>query len=166
MLDLALAAPTVHTVILCTALKFDLEKRTGREHVESANATVQRFLDAGKRVIWIEDVPALDFEPRQCLRRVAIPTSTTRIPCAIDRRAFDRDTAPHRSALATLRARLPELRVFEAWKVLCDDARCWALRDGKLLYRDKDHLSVDGDLLVGEAFGRAQATERRSGSGP
>jgi peptidoglycan/LPS O-acetylase OafA/YrhL len=166
MLDLALASRLVHTVILCTALKMDLQKRIGREHVRLATATLERFLAAGKRVIWVEDVPELDFEPRQCLRRVAIPTSTTRIPCAIDRRAFDRDTAPHRSALATLRARLPELRVFEAWSVLCDDARCWALRDGKLLYRDKDHLSVDGDLLVGEAFGRAQATERRSDSGP
>ncbi|MEO7793560.1 MAG: SGNH hydrolase domain-containing protein, partial [Thermoanaerobaculia bacterium] len=41
----------------------------------------------------------------------------------------------------------------DAPSYLCDAELCWAMRDGRLLYRDRDHLSTDGSLYLGQKFG-------------
>jgi peptidoglycan/LPS O-acetylase OafA/YrhL len=153
MLDIALESPTVQTVLLATALDLEVRTPRGRSMNERMAATIQRFVDRGKRVIWIEDVPALDFEPRECLSRLAIPTSKTKWPCAMSRRTVERAKAQSAAVLGALRARIPELELLETTKHLCDATSCWAMREGKLLYRDKDHLSDDGDRFLGARIG-------------
>ncbi|MBQ1657192.1 MAG: hypothetical protein II058_01695, partial [Rhodocyclaceae bacterium] len=47
-------------------------------------------------------------------------------------------------------AEFPQVQVFDLASAICDEERCWAMKDGKLLYRDTDHLSNDGSYLVAE----------------
>ncbi|HLF57016.1 MAG TPA: acyltransferase family protein, partial [Thermoanaerobaculia bacterium] len=157
MLDIALETATVHTVIVSTKLKLETRSYGGRRQLEMLETTLERFLAAGKRVIYVDDVPKLDFEPRQCIRRAAIPTSKTKVPCAMERRVFDKKTAKHRRALAALLTKLPAVELFDAPTYLCDERYCHAMLDGWLLYRDKDHLSNDGDLWLGRKFAAEQA---------
>ncbi|WP_425527259.1 SGNH hydrolase domain-containing protein [Xylella fastidiosa] len=42
----------------------------------------------------------------------------------------------------------PSVKVFDAAAQLCDSQWCWAIKDGKMLYRDDDHLSLDGSRLM------------------
>jgi SGNH domain (fused to AT3 domains) len=38
---------------------------------------------------------------------------------------------------------------------ICDARRCETSRNGTILYRDADHLSVDGSLTLADRFYRA-----------
>ncbi|MEO7795743.1 MAG: acyltransferase family protein [Thermoanaerobaculia bacterium] len=153
MLDLALQTPSIQTVVISTRAKLHNSSPDGRQVSEALRATVERFVAAGKQVVIVRDIPRLDFQPRQCIRRVAIPASTTKSPCAMSREIFELATAQHDALLGSVLRRFPTVELFDAPSYLCDEALCWAMRDGVLLYRDPDHLSTDGSLYLGRRFG-------------
>jgi len=152
MLDLALATPSVKTVIFSTAMRFG----TGAEYkvyLDAAREGFRRYLAAGKRVIVMNDVPLLDFDPRSCIKRAGVASSATRVPCAITREAWDGQMVQHRQVMRQLATEFPQIAWFDASSALCDDDSCNAMIDGRLMYRDNNHLSYEGDLRVGRHFG-------------
>jgi len=44
----------------------------------------------------------------------------------------------------------PDLHVVDPMDVLCDAKECHAMIDGVLMYRDDDHLSINGSKYVWE----------------
>ncbi len=153
MLDLALQTPSIETVVISTKVKLHNRSPDGRQMSEALRATVERYVAAGKKVVIVRDVPRLDFQPRQCIRRVAIPVSTTKAPCAMPRESFERVTAAHDALLGSVLRQFPTVELFDAPSYLCDGELCWAMLEGMLLYRDRDHLSTDGSRYLGQKFG-------------
>ena len=153
MLDIALQTPSINTVVISTKVKLHNRSPDGRQLAEALRATVERYVTAGKKVVVVRDVPRLDFQPRECIRRVAIPLSTTKSPCAMPRESFERETALHDALLGSVLRQFPAVELFDAPSYLCDEKLCWAMLEGKLLYRDRDHLSTDGSLYLGQKFG-------------
>jgi len=151
MLELALDTSTIRTVVFSTHLRFYTTSDQQR-YVDAARETFRRLLAAGKRVIFMHDVPVLGFDPRSCIKRAGVASSATRVPCAIPRAEWDAQVAQHREVVARLAAEFPQIEWFEAADALCDDKRCSAMLDGRLMYRDGNHLSYEGDLLVGRSF--------------
>lgn len=160
MLELALKTDSIHTVLLSTAMRLEDDSPLGKTYYAAARETLRRFSAAGKQLIWMDDIPVLSFEPRACIRRGAIASSSTRVPCAMPRSDFDKATPRHPAALAGLAAEFPAMQVFSTADHLCDAQTCWASLDGKLLYRDLHHLSYDGDLYIGEKFAQKQHSIR------
>jgi len=151
MLELALDTPSIRTVIFSTAQRFgDLPKE--KIMAAAAREGFRRYLAAGKRVIVMNDVPLLDFDPRSCIKRAGVASSATRVPCAIERAAWERQMALHREVVRELASEFPQIAWFDAAGALCDDDSCHAMIDGRLMYRDTHHLSYDGDLRVGRYF--------------
>jgi len=161
MLELALRTPGIHTVLISTAWKPNRRTLEDRRLVALLRLTLERFVAGGKRVIYLEDVPQLDFEPRACIPRVAISSSATRSPCAVPRAELDAATAESRAVLEDILRQVPAVEAFDPTATLCDAEWCRVIRDGQLLYRDTNHLSLDGDLLVGRAFGVWRDGRRR-----
>jgi hypothetical protein len=153
MLDIALQTPSIETVVISTKVKLHNRSPDGRQMSEALRATIERYVAAGKKVVIVRDVPRLDFQPRQCIRRVAIPVSTTKSPCAMPRESFERETAAHDLLLGSVLRQFPEVEMFDAPSYLCDEELCWAMLEGKLLYRDRDHLSTEGSRYLGQKFG-------------
>jgi len=151
MLELALNTPSIRTVVFSTHLRFYTTPDQQR-YVDAARETFRRMLAAGKRVIFMHDVPLLGFDPRSCIKRAGVASSATRVPCAIPRTEWDAQVAQHREVAARLAAEFPQIEWFDSSAALCDDKRCTAMVDGRLIYRDGNHLSYEGDLLVGRAF--------------
>lgn len=161
MLELALGMPSVKTVVFSTHLRFG----SAPEHrlwVDAARETFRRFSAAGKQVIFMNDVPIIGFDPRSCIKRAGVASSATHIPCAITRAEWDRQMAQHRQVLGALAREFPQIAWFDASTALCDARTCRAMIDGRLMYRDADHLSYDGDLLVGRHY--AEWMRRRASS--
>ncbi len=151
MLELALGMPSVKTVVFSTHLRFG----SAPEHrlwVDAARETFRRFGAAGKRIVFMNDVPVIGFDPRSCIKRAGVASSATRMPCAITRAEWDRQIAQHREVLRGLAREFPRIAWFDSSTALCDDTACHAMIDGRLMYRDANHLSHDGDLLVGRHF--------------
>lgn len=157
MLNAALETPSVKTVIISTAGKLGNETPDGRARVALFRATLRRFVDSGRKVIWVNDLPMLDFDPRTCIKRAGVANSRTRTDCSIARAAFEQNTAAHQAAVASVLKDFPQIQVLDSAAPLCDAARCHVIINGKMMYRDTHHLSYEGDLYVGEYFSRQLA---------
>ncbi len=55
----------------------------------------------------------------------------------------------------------PLTRAIDLENQLCDTSRCHSANGTTLMYRDTDHLSVDGALTLTGAFYRAIASQQR-----
>ena len=151
MLDLALSMPSVKTMVFSTHLRFYTDPGV-RHHVDAARATFRRYLGAGKHIIFMGDVPRLDFDPRSCIKRAGVASSATRVPCAIARSDWDEQIGKHEIVVAELAKEFPQIQWFDAAPAFCDERQCHAMLDGRLMYRDNNHLSYEADLLVGRRF--------------
>jgi hypothetical protein len=57
-------------------------------------------------------------------------------------------TSRDRDLLARLKREHPGLLVFDPTALFCDQKWCYAILDGKLMYRDSNHLSASGTEYV------------------
>lgn len=113
--------------------------------------TFDRLSKSGKTIVFVIDVPELGFNPRACVpTRPWSITGQTKEPCAITRAEYDRRNAAYRAVVKKVAASFPAVKVVDPSRVFCDDEYCWAMKDGKLTYRDGNHLSVFGSSLVAQ----------------
>ncbi len=114
---------------------------------DGLDATLQRLKSDGTtRVQLLLQPPELGFDPSNCLSfglRVREAHA-----CTIARSDVQARQQSYRQALETVLARHPEVTVIDPTQVLCDARACSATASGKMLYRDDDHLSLDGAALV------------------
>lgn len=165
MLERVMNTASIHTVIISTHLRMHRSNPDGVRMAEMASDTLRRYTQAGKRVIFMNDVPTLDFEPRACIPRVGIPSSTTKSPCAVSRKLVDEQMAEHNAIIEAMVKKYPGVELFSPVRYLCDATYCWGMKDGRLLYRDDDHLSYAGDLFIGAKFSEEQLARRPQGQG-
>ncbi len=170
--DYAVNTPSVHTVLLggrwvaaitgrqlagrgdddkgvVPVLLEDGRARTvAREEavLEGLARTLARLRAAGKQVVVLESVPELAFNARECIAWT--PNSfIRRVPrpgCEVERALIEARNREYRPQFAAVLARHPEVRVFDPMAAMCDERACYGKRDGVLLYRDDDHLSLEG----------------------
>lgn len=164
MMELALNTPGIKTVILSTAYKLVPSTDVGRVAYDALRNTLRQFLAQGKQVVFVNDVPALDFDPRACLRRAGVASSQTRTDCSIPRSQFERNVAEHAAALRAVLSEFPAVKLFDSAAPLCDRERCYAMLGQTLMYRDTHHLSASGDAYMAEQYAR-QLEARAAGVG-
>ncbi|WP_425145597.1 acyltransferase family protein [Deinococcus sp.] len=115
--------------------------------------TIDLFLKAKKRVIFIIDNPELDFEPKDCLNLRPLQLfKPDQYPCALSKKRYDERNVQYLSIVRRVAKRFPQVNIFDAAASFCDARWCWAMKDGAMLYRDNDHLSKAGRLYVARAF--------------
>ncbi|MGZ8289115.1 MAG: acyltransferase family protein [Telluria sp.] len=159
MLELALSTPSIKTVVFSTHVRLNTSSPYGVALVAAARETLRRFTEAGKHVIFMDDVPILPFDPRACIKRAGIASSATRSPCAMPRAEAEGQTPEHFAVVDALMKEFPAVERFRPTPFLCEGQLCRVMIDGQLLYRDKDHLSYEGDLFIGKKFAEQQASK-------
>ena len=151
-LDYARTAPAIDTVMLAAAWGWRLQS-LGEAGFEAAlRETLQRLLATGKRVVFIHDTPDLTFHPRTCFNVLRLSPEARDIPCRLDRARAEASQAVYRRAAARVLAELPRVQVIDPFPAFCDRSYCYGVRDGAILYSDKDHLSETGSRLLGPLF--------------
>lgn len=116
--------------------------------------TLARLLDKHKDIILVLDNAELGFDPETCLYVPPLRFWKMRPNCAVSRKEFDDKNREYRELFAEVLRKFPSVRVFDIASLFCDDSLCWAEQDGKLLYRDGDHLSLFGSEVVAQALVR------------
>lgn len=96
---------------------------------------------AGKRVTVLLDVPELDFDPRACLRTRA------EAACSIGRPVVAGRQAAYTALMLELQA-VYKFKIIDLKSVLCNDADCQAMAEGRILYRDSHHLGQLGNAYL------------------
>lgn len=99
-------------------------------------------------VVFLHQAPELGLDPRRCMDR---PFSFRPLPgpdeCDVSRSLVDERQAEYRHLIADV-ASLSRARVVDPLDVLCNPQTCAAFADGRLIYRDDDHLNVIGATTV------------------
>ena len=116
---------------------------------DSLRRVFSALLAQGKRIVYITNNAQFLFPPEECFARRLRPPQ--RPDCAQSRESWlANSNAQLLAAIDGVLAEFPQVRRFDLASALCDEERCWAMKDGKLLYRDHAHLSNDGSALVAE----------------
>ena len=106
-----------------------------------------------KKVIVILDNPLLPFNPEKCVNR-NIPFIKTNNKCQFSRRLHDENKYInwYKKILLKVIKEYPDIKLFDMTDLLCDDHHCYVSKNGKILYRDRHHLSIDGSIYVSESL--------------
>jgi len=123
-----------------------------------ATQFLTRVLAAGKTIIWLKDVPDLDFNIRQCFdyRPWRLTSGNVMAECWIDEGAFRRRVRPTDDVVEEVLARFPAVKVFDPRPLLCRDGKCFATDGTMPYYFDGDHLSIYGTRMVMSALAAQQ----------
>lgn len=111
--------------------------------------TLDKALQKKKNIIFIIDNPTLGFDPKLCLngRPFSKNTSIKRL-CAIPRSSHEKERKIYKELVLSILKDYPEVKVIDASDILCDKENCYGMKNGKILYRDTDHLSLEGGKLI------------------
>lgn len=111
--------------------------------------TVTDLTVAGKRAIFVHQVPEFGFYPPFCGRR-PIPLNDWQEKsdrCFIDRSAVERRQQEYRRLFDSVKVEFPDLIIVDPHPIFCDDKRCSLKQGSTYLYRDDDHLNHEGSYL-------------------
>lgn len=118
-------------------------------------ASMRRTLSAlhasGKKIVFVLDVPHLGFDPKSCKTlRPVLGDAKRQSACHQSRQDIDQQFVSSRQVhIIKAIEEFPEVLVVNAADAVCDQSRCYGMKDGALLYSDSNHLSVAGSVLVG-----------------
>lgn len=107
----------------------------------------------GKRVIFVDQVPELGFDPRTCVSR----TTGERTACSLPRAEVDARQQPYRAIADQVLAGFPNAVRVDPLPLFCTAQVCSAWRDGEMMYHDADHLSPRGAVVLAAAIARKLA---------
>ncbi len=100
-------------------------------------ATVQRLQKAGKKVYYISENPEIGISPMACVTR---PLRSEPLNCELNKQQV---LERQKTYLLEL-AKLKNINIINSLDVFCPDQKCVINDNGKILYADDDHLSVEG----------------------
>jgi hypothetical protein len=115
---------------------------------QGSRQTLTALVAAGKKVTVVLNNPELTFDPRRCLSRGVSWTNQSHRSCTITHEEFVSRNETYRNLMTKILADYPQVKKFDMAKYLCDKYYCYAEMDGVLLYRDDNHLSEAGALLM------------------
>ena len=122
-----------------------------RQWQRGLTSVIERLNDVGTRVIVVHPIPRLEAAPQGCAPLAIIVKTCSG---AVDRPAAERErqlaVGAERAAVAGAR----NATALDFDDLLCDSARCAGAHAGTWTYRDSNHLTVSGSLLLTDRFSR------------
>lgn len=122
--------------------------------------TLERLVREGKTVFIADDVPNFPFEAYRCRGRSSLISSPLRCTVSLDQ---NEPTYSHNSkALRRVVAAVPGVQLLETYKNFCSQERCSMLDGPNLLFRDTNHLNINGTRYLAEKLLADDVTLRNS----
>lgn len=109
--------------------------------------TADELIRSGKDVYITDDIPGFPFDPEKC-RDKRVFSSTQR--CTIDKADFAKASAEYLPKLNNIIRQDPRIKLIVTSKYFCDDKYCSMTMGNKLLYRDNNHLNINGSKYLGQ----------------
>lgn len=134
--------PAVTTVVV-NAFWSDYEKIMSADELK---VTLQKLTDVGKNVYILNDVPTFAFHATDCVYGLSPLLPINR--CTQDVSGIRKTISAYESTLQEAVDQVPGARLLDSARYLCADQQCDMTLDGKLLYRDNNHLSRQGSRYI------------------
>jgi len=112
--------------------------------------TVQRYRDIGVEVFLVADNPQQRYEPKDIVRKVR-GNESKYLSLSVSRA----EHIENQQAVNAMLSQSGGVNYINFDNLLCYADKCPLVKDGKSLYSDDDHLSIDGAFLVYPELARA-----------
>ena len=147
------ANENLRTVILAAAWRNRLSGTDDGQIRARFEATLTRLKEAGKRVIFVHDVPNFSFHVRACFNEQRYALTPLVIDCGVPIARVVEEQRAYRALIGSVLNRHLEVMVVDPVQApLCSPSRCNAVAQGRIFMRDRDHLSVTGSLALTPLF--------------
>lgn len=114
--------------------------------LEGLKRTLDSFINAGKDVVFIHDIPALPFKLSHCLER---PLNRNKKNCIVDAATVEEAFKEYRMILVDLSNKYGDkIRIIDPIPAMCSDGNCIIKNKSEMLYSDEHHLSIAGSKYV------------------
>jgi peptidoglycan/LPS O-acetylase OafA/YrhL len=114
-------------------------------------AAADFLIKSGKDVYITDDVPNFPFDPEKCQGRRWM--STKDLTCSVNKEQLIKQ--PFVEMLRAIVQKNPAINFIETQKYLCDEVNCSLALGKKLLYRDYNHLNINGSIQIGSHLANA-----------
>lgn len=98
---------------------------------------------------YILENPELGFHPKSCMQR---PFNIFPNQCRIKYEQYFQRQNEYRTNAIDLANKYKKVNILDPEKLYCDGKYCYTIKDGKMLYADDDHHSLDGSLEQAKYF--------------
>jgi hypothetical protein len=110
-------------------------------------------LISAKKIVYIaDDVPGFEFDAKQCKYHNRI---SGEVNCKNLLSTYQNSRQKYYSTFQSILIKYPTIRLIEFDKLFCDDKFCKMSFDNMLLFRDSNHLNINGSKFVAEAIVKA-----------
>ncbi len=151
MLHYAAETPGIHRVLLVFRGRYlpnDAPPENVKSFADALDRTLKLLLSSHKSVSYFLPVVEAGFDPRLCIGQLPLGREAP-VACEISRRADSDASALMRSTVLQVLQHYPQVQVIDPNDALCDDRVCPMVRDGHSMFKDQNHLSYSGSMLVG-----------------
>ncbi len=108
-------------------------------------ALIEAFQKAGKRVVFVPDVPYLKLDPHACVSRFSDGQARE---CGYTEAEHHALRQQYDAAVAELQRRHPQVAFFDPQPLFCQQGKCVAKLGEAYLYNDNQHISLSASRLL------------------
>jgi hypothetical protein len=101
------------------------------------------YNNSKKQFYYLMENPELGFDPKNCMIR---PFGIFQSTCRLKLEDYLKRSSEYRNFIQQISSKYKNVIVLDPKNLYCDDKYCYAVKDGKMLYADDDHHSVDGSI--------------------
>ena len=99
-------------------------------------------------VVFVHQVPELDFSPNKCYYNPLQLIPGTTNPCHTPRATIETFFAPYKQAIEPVLATLPDVQVYDPMPLFCDATTCYAQNENNFWYFDATHIAIAGSQRI------------------
>jgi peptidoglycan/LPS O-acetylase OafA/YrhL len=150
-LDYILKTKSINTVFIAGFYGISFNKYENEEVSKKLQDTVDAISRVGKKVVVLEDVPALKKSADLCYSPKLFLLNMLRVTpefCYGSLPAQRKDQSRYRTMMETIKSARKDILFYDPYQALCDRDICKVTNDGKILYSDDNHLSNHGAKFI------------------
>lgn len=147
--------PSIHTVVMVNNYHYSTAGPQFRLNGVNINPSkafiagnayfIERMLSLGKKVLFVEDIPYLRYEPKQCVKRLSFVNPKI---CDKSEVGNTNDRQVYNSNFLTLKRTYPAMNIFNTGDIFCETNSCKSHINNQWLYTDTHHISIFASAIL------------------
>jgi hypothetical protein len=109
--------------------------------------SLEFFLKSGKNVYLFDDVPIFPINAERCAYADRLLISNQ---CSVPLTSVQSNPLPLVDITQKLKTAYPNFSLIDPATYICDQSKCSMAANGSLLYRDRNHLNINGSIYIAE----------------
>ena len=111
--------------------------------------TLDSAIENNKEVVFVIDNPSLGFDPKSCIYgRPFSKNNSIKKSCTIPKSKYENESEIYRKLVISILNDYPSVKVLTQLNICVTRKNVMEMLNGKILYRDNDHLSLEGGKLI------------------